>query len=81
MPNYRIEHGDTVQDKITKFKGVATGRASYITGCDTILVAPHIDKDGKHIGSQWIDVARLKIVKKGTDVAASVKPLAGLAAG
>lgn len=80
MPSNRIEHGDTVQDKITKFKGVATGRASYITGCDNIFVTPVMVK-GKLESGQWIDAPRLKIVKKGSAVAATVKPKSGLAGG
>ena len=81
MPKRYIEHGDTVKDKITGFKGIATGRATYITGCDHILVAPRVGKDGKRVNAEWFDEARVEIVKKGKAVAASVKPQSALAGG
>ncbi len=81
MPSKRIEHGDTVQDKITKFKGIATARANYISGCDHILVAPQTGKDGKYVESVWLDEPRLTIVKKGSAIATSVKPKGTLSGG
>lgn len=52
-----IELGATVTDRITNFRGIATGRASYLTGCDQYLVATsNPDRDPK-----WFDEQRLVI--------------------
>ena len=51
--------GDTLYDRITTFRGVVTGRADYITGCNTYLLQPQGLKDGSPIESRWIDEDRL----------------------
>lgn len=35
---YKFELGATLKDKITGFEGIATGVASYITGCDQYVI-------------------------------------------
>ena len=55
----KIELGATAKDKITGFSGVVTGRCSYITGCDQLLIQPPI-KDGAWVESRWIDDNRLE---------------------
>jgi hypothetical protein len=50
--------GVTFIDKVTKFRGVATGYASYLTGCAQALLVSEA-KDGKSGEAQWIDVQRL----------------------
>lgn len=57
-----MELGCRVKDKITGFKGIATGICKYITGCDRILVTPPVDKEGKYVESEWIDIQRLSLV-------------------
>ena len=53
--------GDQVKDKITGFTGTVTARAEYIGGQVTYLVeAPMIGAEKR---SDWIDQARLEIVK------------------
>ena len=48
--------GEHVRDIVTGYKGIATGRATYLTGCDRILVqSVHIGEDGKFPQSVWID--------------------------
>ena len=37
-----IELGQKVQDSITGFAGLVTGRCEYITGCNQILIQPPI---------------------------------------
>jgi hypothetical protein len=49
--------GATYKDRITGFKGVATGYAQYISGCHQALLAPKAGTD-----SQWIDEQRLERV-------------------
>lgn len=56
-----IQLGSTATDIISGFRGVATGRATYLTGCDQYLLSPQLDKDGKQQLSAWFDVQRLKV--------------------
>ncbi len=58
-----IKMGDTVTDVVTGLKGVATGIASYLTGCDQVLVNPKAAKDGSYKDGVWFDVTRLKKLK------------------
>ncbi len=52
-----IKLGSFVEDRITTFAGVVTGRAEYITGCNQYLVTPkNSDKEGR-----WIDEQRLGV--------------------
>jgi hypothetical protein len=52
-----IELGSFAKDRITKFEGVVTGHAEYITGCDQYLVSPqNPDKEPK-----WFDEQRLVV--------------------
>jgi hypothetical protein len=60
-----VELGDEVECKVTGFKGIANGKAQYMTGCERISVQPRVTKDGKHPDGMWIDKAALKILKKG----------------
>lgn len=57
--------GDLVQDEITKFEGVAFGRADYLYGCAQVLVTPNkLSKDGSPPDSRWFDEQRVKLVKR-----------------
>ena len=58
--------GGTYRDKITGFQGIATGFVRYITGCNQVLLAPPVDRDGKIVESQWFDDQRL--VDMGSEV-------------
>lgn len=52
--------GSTVKDVVTGFKGVVTGRATYLTGCDQYLVTPPLF-EGKRQDAGWFDVQRLEV--------------------
>lgn len=56
-----INQGNYVLDSITGFKGIATGRAVYMTGCIQILVTPEKAKPGDEC---WIDEKRLRVVSE-----------------
>lgn len=64
--------GSTLKDKITGFSGIATGRASYITGCDQYLIQPPV-KDGNFVDGKWIDEGRLEVIEESTISAESVQ--------
>ena len=55
---FKIELGKTVKDSITGFKGIATGRVEYLTGCRQYLVASKSEKN-KPGDSLWLDEDRL----------------------
>lgn len=59
-----IQLGKTYTDKITKPSGVATGHVRYISGCNQVLLAPQVDKNGQLRDSQWFDEQRLDEVAK-----------------
>ena len=49
--------GNTYEDKISGFKGVATGFCRYLTGCDQVLLSGKVGSDG-HTKTLWTDVQR-----------------------
>lgn len=55
-----ITLGKTYRDKITGFRGVATGYVQYISGCNQVLIQPSV-KDGALVDSHWFDVQRLEV--------------------
>jgi hypothetical protein len=67
-----VNLGDEVKDTITGFKGIAIGKASYLTGCDQCAVQPKI-KDGSFVDAQWFDIGRLEVVKRGAVQPESVR--------
>ncbi len=54
--------GATVEDRITGFSGVVTGRVEYVTGCAQMLVQPHAKPDGDFIESRWFDETRVVVL-------------------
>jgi len=56
--------GQEVKDKITGFKGIVTGHADYLTGCNQYCVLPSKLKDNNIIEGRWFDEGRLKLVSK-----------------
>lgn len=69
-----IELGVKARDKVTGFKGIITGRASYLTGCDQYSIVPPIDKDGKLSDGVWFDESRVEVIGKGVSVEDVVLP-------
>lgn len=66
--------GDHVRDKITGFEGIATGVATYITGCTQWLVtSTKLKPDGDTVAN-WLDEVRLE---QGTGAGLTLEPIAG----
>ena len=59
----KIKLGSEVCDKITGFKGIAIGIATYITGCDQYLVQPPCEKTSKKPDGCWVDEGRLDVIE------------------
>ena len=57
-----FQFGDTARDKITGFKGIITGFATYLTGCTQLLLSPRVQEDGKYPDATWIDIDRLQVI-------------------
>ncbi len=56
-----IEFGDQVQDGVTGFEGIATGRATFMTGCERILIERGGDAKEEE---KWVDVARVVLIHR-----------------
>ena len=68
---FKIDMTIHVKDVITGFNGHITGRAQYVTGCNTYQVQPKCKKgEGTYPKSQWFDENRLET----TSVKALVMP-------
>ena len=59
-----IELGSEVRDKVTGLTGIAICRSKWLTGCDTIMVQPKVDKDGKVPESRTIDEPTLEVIQE-----------------
>ena len=60
-----IELGNKARDIITGFSGIVTGKATYLSGCDQVCLAPESKQDGSYHDSQWFDEGRIRLVSKG----------------
>lgn len=56
--------GKEAKDKITGFKGVITGHAEYLTGCDQYLLQPNCDDVKKYPESNWFDEGRVDFLQE-----------------
>ena len=54
-----LEFGLVYYDRISGFEGACTGKASYISGCDQVLLTPTIDENGGYREGVWFDDDRL----------------------
>ena len=62
-----IEFGRKYRDRITGFQRTCTGKASYISGCDQVLLAAPVDEKGAYRDTSprrwppahWFDDERL----------------------
>jgi len=56
-----IKLGSKGRDRITGFAGVITGRCEYLTGCNRVLLSPHVGADGSYKEPQWFDEQCIEI--------------------
>jgi hypothetical protein len=59
-----VKLGARVQDVITGFQGIATGRAEYLTGCVQVGITPVVGDDGKPGDTRWFDEPRLEVLEE-----------------
>jgi len=55
--------GLTAKDILNGRSGVITGFATYITGCNQVLITPK-SKSGEPVESFWTDEQRVKVDRK-----------------
>lgn len=58
--------GKRAKDVVTGFSGVAIGYCQYQTGCNQVLIAPRVSKDGEFQESRWFDEQRVKVTSGGS---------------
>ena len=63
----KFKHGQEVQDKITGFKGIVTGFADYMTGCNQYCVQPPV-KNEEYKEGLWFDEGKLELVPNGKNI-------------
>jgi len=61
--NDEIKLGDEVIDRLTDFKGIASARIEYLSGCVRYCVTPKVGEDGKMPDGQFIDWQTLDIIQ------------------
>lgn len=66
----KFQLGQTLEDIITGFKGVATTRVTYMNGCVQYQVVPKMGKDGAIPKPQHLDTQQLKVVNNAKPVEA-----------
>ena len=57
---FRDSLGCFVEDRVTGFAGIITGRVEYLSGWAQYLVAPYVGTDGGFRESQWFDCQRCR---------------------
>jgi hypothetical protein len=57
-----IKLGDSAQDKLTKFTGIAIGRSEYLYSNVRIYIQPEAMDGTKPIDAEWFDEGRLELV-------------------
>ena len=69
-----ITLGKKYKDKITGFKGTATGRTAFLTGCVRILLTRStLNKEGKPV-EEWFDEVNLVTLKGKTPKGLTKQP-------
>ena len=58
-----IKLGNKVRDTVTGFSGIATGRTSWLYGCERIAIEPQELHDGKPIDQHWFDEQRVEVIQ------------------
>jgi len=65
MRKNKIELGDAVHCKITKYRGIVTAITRWLNGCSRVTVQPRkLNKDGSLNEGQCIDEVQLVVDKK-----------------
>jgi hypothetical protein len=70
---FRFSNGDKVEDLVTGFKGIITGSAYYLTGCNQYCVAAKAKDEFSEATVTWYDEGRLNLMTEKEITAEEVK--------
>ncbi len=70
--SHEVTLGNTVQDRVSGFMGIAVARHSYLQGCDRVSVQPPVDEENKLPDLKVFDEPDLEVLDEG--VAARYSP-------
>ncbi len=59
-----VQLGDTVEDRLTGVKGIATARTEWMEGCSRVTIQPKELKDGLPVDAHVADERDTKIIKR-----------------
>lgn len=59
----KIKLGDRVRCKTDGFEGVVTSIVEYINGCIQCGIRRVVDKDGKRVDAEYIDIEELEVIR------------------
>jgi len=65
--------GKLGRDKVTEFEGIIIAKAIHLSGCNTYLLAPKVNKNGKKRPSQYFSAERIEIIGEGISIKAKSK--------
>ncbi len=63
-----IRLGVRAENIVTGFTGIVTSRVEYLNGCVQFCLAPPVDKDGKTVETEYVDIQQLKYVDDGIHI-------------
>ena len=63
VKKFKFSPGDEVKEIITGFKGIITGIAFYITGCNQYLIVAKPKNNTEEAKGVWYDQDRIELVK------------------
>jgi hypothetical protein len=64
MSDFMHDLGLEAEDKVTGFKGILIARSQWLTGCNTYVLQPPVNKEGAVPETKSFDEQRLKITPK-----------------
>lgn len=62
MNDYRENFGKQGRCRVTGFTGTIAGYTEFSYGCAQYLLSPKVDRDGKLVPGEWLDVSRIEIL-------------------
>lgn len=60
-----IMMGKEVQDMVTGYKGIVTGKITWLFGCNQYNVVQKAGESGDIKAGEWFDEGRLKVIGEG----------------
>lgn len=68
-----VKLGDKVKDEITGYEGIVMAKATYLYGCEQILIQGRVKKDGEIPDAMWMDEPQAIVTEENTKPQAEPK--------